>query len=285
MTQINDSLNGKICMVTGATAGIGKITAVELARMGAEVLIVGRNPDKCAATIDFIRAETGNHKIVSFVADLSSQAALRKLAESFRLSYSRLDVLVNNAGVMNLRREETEDGIEMTWAINHLAYFLLTNLLLPELTASPKSRIVTVASNAHVGKTLHFDDLEYRRGYQFMKVYGQSKLANVMFTYALARRLAVTPVTANVLHPGFVNTNMGKNNGFFVRLLYPLVTRNAIPTAEGAETSIYLASSPEVEGVTGQYFVRKKAMNSDPVSYDQEVQERLWKISAEMTGL
>ncbi len=285
MSQKNDSMVGKVCMVTGATSGIGQITALELARMGAEVLIVGRNPEKCAATIDKIRAETDNHNIVSFVADLSSQAAIRKLVESFRLSYSQLDVLVNNAGVMNLRREVTVDCIEMTWAVNHLAYFLLTNLLLPELKAASKARIVNVASNAHFDKAIRFDDLEFQKGYRFMKVYGQSKLANVMFTYALARRLSDTQITANVLHPGFVYTNMGKNNGFFVRLLYPLVTRRAIPAVEGAATSIFLASSPDVDEITGQYFVRKQAVPSDPISYDEESQDRLWDISAALTGI
>jgi NAD(P)-dependent dehydrogenase (short-subunit alcohol dehydrogenase family) len=284
-TQQPQIMGGKTCLVTGATSGIGKATALGLARMGGEIIIVSRNSKRCQKTVDFIQKETGNHRVTYFAADLSSQSEIHNLVYKIKSKHPRLNVLVNNVGVMWLRRLESVDGIEMTFAVNHLSYFVLTNLLLDILKSSTPARIVNVSSNSHYGKPLNFDDLQLKRWYHFLKAYGRSKMANVLFTYALASRLEGTGVTANALHPGFVHTEMGKDNGSLVRWLYPLITRKAIPVEEGAENSIYMASSTEVEGVTGKYFVKRKSVDSDPASYDVDAQQRLWEISAALTGL
>jgi NAD(P)-dependent dehydrogenase (short-subunit alcohol dehydrogenase family) len=219
------------------------------------------------------------------LADLSSQEQIRRLADDFKAAYPRLDVLINNAGVFRSERITTADGIEMTFAVNHLAYFLLTNLLLDVLKASAPSRIVNVSSGAQSNGTIDFDDLQGEKGYKGTKAYSQSKLANVLFTYELARRLEGTGVTANCLHPGAVRTNFGSGSsgvfGFMVRALRPFI----ISPEKGAETSIYLASSPEVEGVSGRYFVKKAEARSSDVSYDERLARRLWKVSAELTNL
>jgi len=194
-------------------------------------------------------------------------------------------VLVNNAGAFFLRRQESADGVEMTFALNHLNYFLLTYLLLDRLKASAPARIVNVASDSHRGALINFNDLQGKRGYNGFQAYGQSKLANVLFTYELARRLEGAQVTANALHPGFVATNIGKNNGLLARLVMPIAQLNAIRPEEGARTGVYLASSPDVEGVSGTYFTREKPVQSDPASYDLQAARQLWEISAEMTGL
>ncbi len=275
----------KTCLVTGATSGIGEVTARELARGGTRVIVVGRDPQRCAATVEHIKGETGNSEVEYLVADLSSQADIRGLADVFLERHKRLDVLVNNAGAVFLRRQESIDGIEKTFALNHLSYFLLTNLLLDTLKASTPSRIVNVSSNSHYGSALDFDDLQSVKRYRSMKVYGRSKFANVLFTYELARRLEGTGVTVNALHPGFVRTNMGKNNGWLVRLLAPVWQISAISTEEGARTSIFLASSPEVEGMTGKFFVQEKVVRSDPATYDETSAKRLWEISAEIIDL
>jgi NAD(P)-dependent dehydrogenase (short-subunit alcohol dehydrogenase family) len=217
------------------------------------------------------------------LADLSVQAQVRKLAEEFKSRYERLDVLVNNAAAIYFRRTVSADGIEMTFAVNHLAYFLLTNLLLDTLKASAPARVVNVASNSHRGKHLDFDNLELKRGYNPGKAYGRSKLANLYFTYELARRLVGTGVTVNAMHPGFVATNMAANNGWLVRLFLPLVHRNSLTPEQGASTAVYLASSPDVEGVTGKYFVREREVESDPVSHDESAASRMWQVSEEMT--
>jgi NAD(P)-dependent dehydrogenase (short-subunit alcohol dehydrogenase family) len=219
------------------------------------------------------------------LADLSVQAQVRQLAADFKARYERLDVLVNNAGAIFLRRQVSADGIEMTLAVNHLAYFLLTNLLLEPLKASAPSRVVNVASNSHFGQHLDFDNLELKRGYNPLRAYGRSKLCNLYFTYELARRLKDegTGVTVNAMHPGFVATNMGANNGRLVRFFLPLIHRNSLTPEQGASTAVYLASSPEVEGLTGKYFVREREVASDPVSYDESAASRLWEVSERMT--
>lgn len=278
-------MNGKICMVTGATSGIGLATAIELARRGATVIIVSRNPQRCQAAVLHIRQQTGSSTVETIPADLSSQLQIRQLAQAFQSRYSQLDVLVNNAGAFFLRRQESADGIEMTFALNHLNYFLLTYLLLDRLKASAPARIVNVASDSHRGARINFNDLQGKRGYNGFQAYGQSKLANVLFTYELARRLEGAQVTANALHPGFVATNIGKNNGLLARLVMPIAQLNAIRPEEGARTGVYLASSPDVEGVSGTYFTREKPVQSDPASYDLQAARQLWEISAEMTGL
>lgn len=280
----NYRLDGKICMVTGATAGIGKVTAETLARRGALVVVVGRNADKCEAVVAGIRESGGQAEAI--VAELSSQSQIRALAAAFQQRYQQLHILVNNAGAFFMRRQFSEDGIEMTFALNHLSYFLLTNLLLDLLKASAPARVVNIASGAHRGNALNFDRLKGERFYMGWVAYGRSKFANIMFTYELARRLEGTGVTANALHPGLVNTRIGsQNNGILGKLFQPLVFSRGISPEEGAGTSIFLATSPEVEGKTGQYYYRGKAIVSDPKTHDLKAAARLWQISAKMTGL
>jgi NAD(P)-dependent dehydrogenase (short-subunit alcohol dehydrogenase family) len=283
--QTGTNMSGKICLVTGGTSGIGKVTASELARRGAEVVITARNQSKLNHSLEEITKLSGSESVSGLLADLTSQQAVRSLAESFLKQYPRLDVLINNAGAVYLRRTLSADGIEMTFAGNHLAPFLLTHLLLETLKTSAPARIINVSSNAHEGQMLDFNDLENRNNYQFMRAYGQSKLANILFTYELDRRLAGTGIAVNALHPGFVATNMGANNGWFVRLFLPLTRLWAISVEQGAETSIFLATSQQVDGVSGKYFYQKRAVPSSKYSYDQKVWQRLWEISAAMTGL
>ena len=281
----NGHLAGKIILVTGATSGIGYITARELARQGAQVVLVGRDPLRTDSAVDSIRSETGSPQVSSLLADLASQAEIRRLAGQFSQQYPRLDVLVNNAGGFFLRRRLSPDGLEMTFALNHLAYFLLTLLLLPALEAAGEARIVNVASDAHESGKINFDDLQSEHRYFSWAAYGQSKLANILFTYELARRLGDRKVTANVLHPGFVATNLARNNGILAKAAMGLMRFFALSPEEGAQTSIYLASSPEVQGVTGKYFVRCQARPSAPASYDLETASRLWQVSRELTGI
>ena len=280
----NGIMTGKVVLVTGATNGIGQVTAHSLAGMGATVVVSGRVPQKTSATVQAICSQTGNEQVEGLVADLSSQSQIKRLAEDFRARYDHLDVLVNNAGAILMKREESVDGIEMTFALNHLNYFLLTHLLLDRLKAASAARIVNVSSEAHRGARLNFDDLENKQGYTGWKAYGQSKLANIYFTYELSAALENSGVTANVLHPGFVATNFGRSNGGFFSPLFKVFQLGAITPEEGAQTSIYLASSPDVEGVTGKYFVKSKAVKSSAVSYDMSAARKLWDVSLEMTG-
>ena len=280
------SMRGRICLITGATSGIGLVTARELAARGATVAIVGRNETKTRATVEAIRQQTGNAEVDYLLADLSSQAAVRGVADAFQRRYGALHVLVNNAGAVFMRRQVTADGLELTFALNHLAPFLLTNLLLDTLRANTPARVVTVGSMAHRGAHIPFDDLQQTKGrYSAFGVYGQTKLANIMFTYALARRLEGSGVTANTLHPGFVGSNFARNNGPVMNVAMQLARPFAINVEKGAETSIYLASSPEVATVTGQYFYKCKPTRSSQASYDVAAQERLWQVSEQLTGL
>ncbi len=285
MAESNSTMQGKICMVTGATSGIGKVTARALAERGATVVVVGRSAEKSAATVAQIRRQTGNSSVEFMLADLSAQAQVRKLAAEFKKKYSRLHVLVNNAGAIYLSRQSSVDGIELTWALNHLNYFLLTNLLLDTIKASAPSRIINVSSAVHMNATVNFDDLQGQRKYSGMSAYGQSKLANVLFAYELARRLQGTGVIVNALHPGMVATNFAANNGPLGRLARPFLNLVSIGEEQGAETMIYLATSPEVESVTGKYFVNKHQAHSSKESYDETVARRLWQVSEEMVGL
>jgi retinol dehydrogenase-14 len=275
----------KVCLITGATSGIGKATAMGLANMGASVVMVGRDRGKGEALMAEIKEKSANASVDLMLADVSSQEQIRRLAYEFKEAYPRLDVLINNAGVFSSKRITSADGIEMTFAVNHLAYFLLTNLLLDVLKASAPSRIVNVSSGDHSNATIDFDDLQGEKGYKGAKAYSQSKLATVLFTYELARRLEGTGITANCLHPGVVGTNLGSGVsgvfGFMVRALTPLMKS----PEKGAETSIYLASSPEVEGLSGRYFVKKDEARSSDVSYDKRLARRLWEVSAELTNL
>src|SRR5688572_5947611 len=244
-------MKGKICLVTGANAGIGKVTALELAKMGATVVIVCRDKNRGEEALKEIKEKSKNDSVELLLADLSSQQEIHKLAEEFKSKYNRLDVLVNNAGVIFGERRITADGIENTFALNHLGYFLLAHLLLDVLKASAPSRIINVSSEGHRMGNIKYDDINREKGYSSLQVYGQTKLDNVIFTYELAKRLEGTGVTVNCLHPGGVATNFGSGNntifGFLVKLVRPFL----ITAEKGAETSVYLASSPQVEGVTG----------------------------------
>jgi NAD(P)-dependent dehydrogenase (short-subunit alcohol dehydrogenase family) len=282
-------MQGKIVLVTGATNGIGKVTALELAKKGATTVIVGRNRAKTEATMKEIQAQSGNSKVSMLLGDLSLMADVRRIAAEFKQKYDRLDVLVNNAGAWFSERQETAEGIEMTFALNHLSYFLLTNLLLDLIKASAPARIINVSSRVHADEPLNFDDLQNTKNYgrnNGLRVYGQSKLANVMFTYELARRLQGTNITANVLHPGIIGSSFGLNNkGVLMKVAMTFYSILAQPPEEGAKTIVYLAASPEVEGITGKYWVKSKAVPSSQDSHDKAAQRRLWEVSEQMTGL
>jgi NAD(P)-dependent dehydrogenase (short-subunit alcohol dehydrogenase family) len=278
----------KTVLITGATSGIGKVTAIELARMGFKVVIAGRSEEKCIRTLEEIREASFGKGEGYLVADLSIQNEVQRLASEFKERYKRLDVLVNNAGGIFSKRTETSDGIEYTFALNHLAYFLLTNLLLDMLRRSAPSRVVSVSSGIHKSAEIDFDDLGTKKGYSAFKAYGRSKLANVMFTYELARRLEVlrTGVTATVMNPGFTRTGFGRNNkGFFGLMTKASNAIGAKKVEEGARTLIWLASSPNVEGVTGKYFEDMKDTASSRLSYDEDAVKKLWDISAFLTGV
>jgi retinol dehydrogenase-14 len=281
---MDKTMEGRTVIVTGATNGIGLVTARELARKGAMVTIVSRNAEKCAKVAEAFQTETGN--LVEFiVADLSTLAGINQAAEEYKKLHNDLHVLVNNAGGFFNRRLITQDGFEMTFALNHLNYFLLTNLLLDVLKSSAPARIVNVASGIHMGAKLDFDNLQGEKRYTGFGAYGQSKLANVLFTYELARRLEASGVTANAVHPGYVDTGFSLNNGFVFRVFAKLSARVfGRKPEEGARTSNYLASSPEVDHVTGRYFADCKPVQSSPLSYDKELAMRLWLVSQELTG-
>ncbi len=282
-----NELSGKTVLVTGATNGIGKVTALELAKKGATVVVVGRNGVKIDQVVQQIKEESKNSAIEGLDSDLSSMAEVRQVAQQFQQKYSQLHVLVNNAGGIFAHRMLTADGYEYTFALNHLAYFLLTNLLLDELKRSAPARIINVSSRAHEGAVLDFDDLqnERRYGYGGYRAYGESKLANLLFTYELARRLAGTGVIVNAVHPGSVATGFGVNNGGMMHLGMQIFHQFSLTPEQGADTVIYLASSPAVEGITGKYWTERKAVASSSESYNETAQHRLWTVSAQLTGI
>ena len=276
------SMNEKTILITGATNGIGLVAARELAKMGAGIVIVSRSAERCAAVTEQIKGETGNSRVEYIVADLSTHAGTQKTAHEFKKRHMRLDVLLNNAGAMFMQRQLSADGIEMTWALNHLGYFVLTMLLLDTMKNSGAARIVNVSSDAHRSGKMNFDDLQMEKSYAGIAAYQQSKLANILFTYELARKLEGSKVTTNVLHPGLIRTGFNRNNGAVMSLVMGLLAPFSRNAAEGAQTSIYLASSPEVEGVSGKYFEDSKAVPSSPASYNRAAAERLWQVSLEM---
>ena len=285
MKSTLNTMKDKVCLITGATSGIGKAAAKELAAMGAEIIVAGRNQEKAESTVQWIQSETENDAVHYLLADFSDLQQVRTLAGAIKERYSRLDVLINNAGAFFNTRRETPYGIEMTLLVNHLASFLLTNLLLETLQHSTSARIINVASDAQQYGTMDFDDLGFQRSYSGMKAYARSKLANILFTYELARRLAGKEVTVNALHPGHVATDIWRTNFEFIgSLLKWLMCLFALTSEQGADNSIFLATSPDVAGITGSYFVKREAVQSSPLSYDVGVAQTLWKVSEDLTA-
>ena len=277
-------LTGRVCVVTGATRGIGRATAIGLARLNATLVLVCRKPED-GAVVAAEASAAGGPPADIVVADLASQASIRAAAAEIVAHYPRIHVLVNNAGVIMRTRQVTVDGFETQFAVNHLAYFLLTNLLLGPLKAGAPSRIVNVSSGAHQGGRIDFDALQSERHYEPIRTYSMTKLANLHFTYELARRLEGTGVTVNALHPGVVSTKLLASY-LDVPLVGGTVARAfGSDPEEGAETSIYLAASPEVADITGGYFVGSQLSRSSAASHDESVARRLWTVSETMTGL
>lgn len=279
------SMKGKTCIVTGATSGIGKATARGLAEMGATVVMAVRNPERSEAVRREIREQTGNQEIEFFLVDLASQASIRRFAADFKKEFPRLDVVVNNAGVYRTQRQVTEDGLEMTFAVNYLARFLLVNLLEDILRKSAPARVVNVAGAYHARGEIDFDNLQLETGYSGARANSNAKLADVLFTYELARQMKGTGVTANCLHPGAVRSRIIAKDPDVPRsslILYSLVRPFMKSPERGADTVLYLATSPEVEGVTGGYFVGRKARRSSSTSYDTALAKQLWDVSQEL---
>ncbi len=280
----NHQMHGRIVMITGANSGIGKATAMALATMGATVVMVCRDQSKGEVAQAEIVAVSDNQTVDLMKADLSSQKSIHQLAADFRARYPQLHVLINNAGVNLPKRTVTVDGVETQFAVNHLAPFLLTNLLLDVIKASAPSRIINLNSVVHTRGKLDFDNLQGEKRYRGFGMYSQTKLANMLFTYELARRLEGTSVTVNALHPGPVRTNLGSDY-FWMKPLITVLRPLTLSPEQGAETSVFLASSPEVESINGKYFVKKKAVPSSKESYDEAAAKRLWQISEELTKL
>ncbi|MCB9452698.1 MAG: SDR family oxidoreductase [Anaerolineaceae bacterium] len=285
MSHATGTPPARICLITGANRGIGKEVALGLAQTGAQVIMVCRNAERGRAAQAEIQAESGNPQVDLLVADLSSQASIRQLAETVQSQYSHLHVLINNAGVEQYERKLTVDGLETTFAINHLAYFLLTNLLLDQLTSSTPARIINVASLVHKWGTIDFDDLQAERHFTTDKAYYQSKLANVLFTYELARRLGGAGVTVNAFNPGMTATDFAANRGGFGGFMAKAWRPFMNSAEQSAANIVYLATAPEIAGVSGQYFTNRKALQSSKTSYDEALAHRLWGVSAELVNL
>ncbi|MFV1992197.1 MAG: SDR family oxidoreductase [Acidimicrobiales bacterium] len=277
-------MSDRTCMITGANSGIGKATAMALAGMGADLVLVCRDPGRGETAVADISRQPGAGNVDLLIADLGSQEQIRRVAAEFLATQRPLHVLINNAGLILTDRTESEDGIEATFAINHLGPFLLTELLLDRLKQSAPARVVTVSSVAHRFSDIDFDDINYTKKYRGMQAYGRSKLANILFTRELARRLEGTEVTANAAHPGPVASNFGHNNSGIMAALVKVTAPFMRSTAKGAETSIYLATSPEVDGVTGQYFANSRQKQPSKAAMNDADAERLWDISREMTS-
>jgi retinol dehydrogenase 14 len=277
---------GKVVLITGGTGGIGKATAIGLATLGARVGIVGRDLARAESAAADIRAASGSPAVDAFAADMTSQAEIRRLAVAVLGAYPQLHVLVNNVGGFWAHRHPTADGLERTFALNHLAPFLLTNLLLDRLKASAPARVVTVSSGAQSMGRIAFDDLQGARNYSGQRAYNQSKLANVMFTNELARRLDGTGVTATSVHPGVVRTNFGAEDQAWFFTVISRVARPLLKTpAQGAQTPIYLASSPDMDGVTGRFFANRKPKTANKLAYDADTTAKLWNVSADLVGM
>jgi retinol dehydrogenase 12 len=289
--SIPQTMQDKVVLITGATSGIGEVTAMSLAEKGATVIVVGRSPERAVATVEKIRHATGNPKVEYLLADLSSIEQVSSLASAFNQKYDRLDVLINNAGAVFFKKEFVVDHYEKTFTLNYLSYFLLTNLIIEKIKATAQrdgeSRIINVSSDAHRGAKIYFDDLMFEHrsyGPGGLRAYCQSKLADILFTFELARRLAGTAVTCNALHPGLVSSNIGKNNGVLGKLSMGMVNKFAISPSEGAQTLVFLASWPSVKGITGKYYIKCQPVNADKACYDPDTARRLWEISEELVS-
>jgi retinol dehydrogenase 12 len=283
-------IEGKTCLITGSTSGIGKEIAIGLAKMKANVILVGRNKTRCQETAEDIcrnaSIDTNKNQVSYLLADLSSQESIHQLAKKFLDSYHSLDILINNAGVFLSRHLITVDGIEYTFAVNHLAPFLLTNLLFERMKASSPSRIITTSSVAHRGAHINFDNLQFERGkYNGVQAYRQSKLANILFSKELARRLSGTGVTSNCFHPGGVRTNLIQNSPWHYRLIWLIITPFLISPRKGADTAVYLASSSKAVNVSGEYFVNRKSVCPSRLADDPQLAAKLWMISEELTKI
>jgi NAD(P)-dependent dehydrogenase (short-subunit alcohol dehydrogenase family) len=279
-----DVMKGKICLITGANSGIGKATAIGLAKMGATIVMACRNKERGEQALNYIKRESNNELIDLMLVDLSSQKDIHQFVQDFKEKYKHLDVLINNAGVNLSKRTLSVDGIETTFAVNYLAHFLLCNLLFDLLKASAPARIVNVASSVQA-KSIYFDNINGDKHYSQMKAYSMSKLAVVLFTYEFARRFDGNGVTINCLHPGYVRTNMIRNFRKFVKYFFPFISLFVIGPKRGAKTSIYCASSPDVEGVSGKYFKKRKVITSSKASYDKDLAQKLWELSVKLTNL
>jgi retinol dehydrogenase 12 len=277
-------MEGEVALITGGTSGIGKAASAALAYRGAEVVVAGRNKERAEAAVGEIQRGSGSQRVSLMLADLAVQAEVRGLAQAFKERHDRLDVLVNNAGLILSKHTQTPDGIETTLAVNHLAPFLLTNLLLDVLKKSAPSRVITVSSEARRRAEIDFDDLQSERHYRAFQVYGMTKLANILFTYELAERLRGTGVVVNCVHPGGVNTNFGKNNRNLGTLLFRAFKPFMRTPEQGADTIVYLASSPEAEEMSGRYLADREEV-SPAQPRDEAMQRRLWEVSEELTNL
>ena len=283
-------MENKTVLISGATDGIGKVTALELAKMGADLVIVGRNPEKTEKVAAEMRSQlNGSGSVDLIVANLASLAGIRSVAQQYKDKHNHLEVLINNAGAYFVKRQTSPDGLEMTFALNHMNYFYLTSLLLDVLKASAPARIVNVSSAAHYGTKVEIDDLMREKKYKGYQVYGQSKLMNIYFTHELSKRLEGSGVTVNALHPGFVATNFGRSNGGIFNPLFKLSQLGAISPEEGAKTSIYLASSPDVAQISGKYFDKCEIKEPSKEANDDQAAAKLWQISEQIikdkTGL
>ena len=284
LLQDAETVDGKVIFITGGTSGIGKAAATNLAALGAWVVVTGRSRERGESAVEEIIRDSGGGQASLMLADLSSQSEVRELAEKFTQRYDRLDVLINNAGVVNSKRVETEDGIEGTLAVNHLAPFLLTNLLLDLFKRSAPSRIVTVSSEARRGAKIDFDDLQSEHRYKGLRVYGMTKLANILFTYELAERVRGSGVVANCLHPGAVNTRFASNNRGIMAVLFRLLKPFMRSPGQGADTAVWLAAAPEAGEISGQYLVDREVISSVEDPHDEAARKRLWAVSEELTN-
>jgi NAD(P)-dependent dehydrogenase (short-subunit alcohol dehydrogenase family) len=280
-------MQSKTVVVTGGTSGIGEVAAIRLAEQGARIVLVARDQARADATLAKLKAANPSAAHAVHLGDLSSISEMKRVASAIAATEPKIDVLVNNAGAVFLSRQESVDGLEMTFATNHMAYFVMTNILLPNLKATPGARIVSTASDAHRGGRIDFDDLQLAKSFGVARAYGTSKLMNILFTHELAKRLGVGGVTANCLHPGFVGTRFGLNNAknVFMRLLQRAIMQFGISPEEGAKTIIHLASSPDVATISGEYFYKCKIATPTDAAQDDAVAKQLWDVSAKIAGV